>query len=118
MLGCMGARIYHVTFTKTFETTILAENEEELLEALNDENLDNGSWDIPDWEYDYSDLIQVKPLPRDLPEFEAAVIREEGKLTIISGTDDEIEELRQKAEDELTRLHLEQKQLSLFPPEK
>jgi len=116
----MGARVYTVTFTKTFETTILAESEESLLEALNDENPDEDDWDIPDWEYTYSDLVLVKPLPRELPEFDRAVIRDQGKLIFVSANDEEIEELRQQAEDELTQLHLtqERKQLSLFPPEK
>lgn len=114
----MGARVYHVTFTKTFETTILAESEEALAEALNDENPDEGNWDIPGWEYEYSDLVHVKPLPRELPEFDAAIIRDQGKLVIVAAGDDDVEQLRQQAEDELTQLHLGRKQLSLFPPEK
>jgi hypothetical protein len=114
----MGARVYHVTFTKTFETTILAESEESLLEALNEENPDEDDWDIPDWEYTYSDMVLVKPLPRELPEFDAAVIRDQGKLVIVAAEGDDVEGLRQRAEEELNQLHLERKQLSLFPPEK
>ena len=112
----MGARVYHVTFTRTLETTILAESEAALLEAINDENPDNGHWDIPDWEHEYRDLIQVKPPPSELPEFDAAVTRDRGKFVIVSAEDEGVEGLRCRAEEELSRLHLERKQLSLFPP--
>lgn len=116
MLGCMGARVYHVTFTKTFEACVVADSLDDLKKALNAENPDNGRWSTPEWEYDYRDVCDIRPLPHGLPTFDAAVVRKNGKLLVVSAGDDGASELRQRAEDELSRLHLEQKQLSLFPP--
>ncbi len=101
-------RVYRVTFTKTFDVAVLADSEEALREALHGDDIDN-NWDVPnDWTIDIADPMRTK-LPVTLPKYDAAVVGN----TIYATDDEGVEDIRQRAEDELTKRWMAEKQIPL-----
>lgn len=102
-------RVYHVTFTKEFEATVLADSEEALRTALDMDDI-NTNWDPPDnWDIAIHDTMRDKDLPEKLPEYDAAAV---GKFIYNAG-DTKATDIRQRAEAELTSRWQAMKQLPL-----
>jgi hypothetical protein len=59
-------RIFHVTFTKEFETTIVAEDENEVQGAL-DKCLDFDDWCDTEWDFSISDPLSWHKNPENVP---------------------------------------------------
>ena len=103
-------RVYHVTFTKEFEASVLAESGEALRYALDLDDID-GNWSPPDeWDITIRDAMpDNKTPPLKLPKVDAVVVGS----TIYNAADQEAAEVILQAEDELTSRWQATKQLAL-----
>ena len=106
-------RVFHITLTKTFDCTILADSEKDIEQALeeNEDEIDR-DWNPPNWEWTINDPLKmiknsVRRVPSEVGDFDMVVLNGELFSAQESGqTKLAIDAAREQAQKDLDELRL------------